>query len=161
MDGTILFQEQQRFTQWWLYVSLVPVVVLEAIMLYREKLPWYEWWPLLISIGVFALILLIRMRTVITDEAITVYYFPLLQKPKVFLWTALDKVYVREYSPLSEYGGWGIKGWGSKYGRAYNVKGNKGLQLELKDGKKVLIGTQEPIAIEEVLQNHFKQYIKA
>lgn len=46
----------------------------------------------------------------------------------------------RTYSPLREYGGWGIRGFGSN--RAYNVSGNHGVELVLKDGRKVLIGSQ-------------------
>jgi len=48
----------------------------------------------------------------------------------------------REYKPIREYGGWGIR-----YvigGIAYNVYGNKGVQLILKNKKKVLVGTQKP-----------------
>jgi hypothetical protein len=39
-----------------------------------------------------------------------------------------------------EYGGWGIK-YG-KMGKAYNVSGNRGVQLEFTDGKRLLIGSQ-------------------
>jgi hypothetical protein len=48
----------------------------------------------------------------------------------------------RTYWPILEYGGWGIsysffgKGW------AYNVNGNRGGQLELANGKRILIGSQ-------------------
>lgn len=49
---------------------------------------------------------------------------------------------VRTYRPLREYGGWGIR-WG-RAGMAYNARGNRGVQLVLKDGRRVLIGSQEP-----------------
>jgi len=49
---------------------------------------------------------------------------------------------VRTYSPIREFGGWGIRyGRGTK---AYNVSGNRGIQLELSNGKRVLIGSQRP-----------------
>lgn len=155
-----LFDEKQRFTQWWLYAGIVPVLVLEVVTLSKEAQVWYDWWPLLLSIAIFSLFLLVSMRTVITDEAITVYYFPLLLKPRTFSWADIDKAYVRQYSPISEYGGWGIKGMGSKYGKAYNVKGNQGLQLELKNGQKLLIGTQRMQELDQLLQNYFKVYLK-
>ncbi|MES2389410.1 MAG: hypothetical protein V4543_15515, partial [Bacteroidota bacterium] len=53
------------------------------------------------------------------------------------------KAYIRTYSPMGEYGGWGIR-YGINKGWLYNVSGNMGLQLELLDGKKVLIGTRKP-----------------
>jgi len=37
-------------------------------------------------------------------------------------------------------------------GRALNMSGNMGLQLELKDGKKLLIGTQKFEELEQLLQ---------
>jgi hypothetical protein len=48
----------------------------------------------------------------------------------------------RTYSlAIGEYGGWGIRrSW--RNGVAYNMMGDRGVQLELKDGKKVLIGSQ-------------------
>jgi hypothetical protein len=41
---------------------------------------------------------------------------------------------------LREYGGWGIKGW-SRRRTAYSVSGNRGVELELSDGRHVLIGS--------------------
>ena len=54
--------------------------------------------------------------------------------------TEIVRLEARTYSALREYGGWGIRGWGGK--RAYNVSGNRGVELTLKDGHKVMIGSQ-------------------
>jgi hypothetical protein len=43
-------------------------------------------------------------------------------------------------------GGWGIRLFTS-YGTVYNIRGRFGLALELKSGKKLLIGTQKPEAL--------------
>ena len=48
-----------------------------------------------------------------------------------------------------DYGGWGIK-YGLK-GLAYNISGNFGIQLELKSGSKILIGTQKPDEVKKLL----------
>jgi hypothetical protein len=61
-------------------------------------------------------------------------------------------VEAREYSAIKEYGGWGIR-HSSKNGTAYNVRGNRGVQLILKNGKRVLIGSQEPDRLANVLRN--------
>ena len=37
-------------------------------------------------------------------------------------------------------GGWGFR-WGSS-GRAYNLRGNRGVQLTLADGGRLLLGSQ-------------------
>ena len=46
-----------------------------------------------------------------------------------------------EYSPLKEYGGWGIR-YGFK-GKAYNVSGNKGVKIFLKNGSNIMFGSQK------------------
>ena len=45
-----------------------------------------------------------------------------------------------EYDPAAEYGGYGIRS-GAK-GLAYIASGNRGVQIELNDGRKLLIGSQ-------------------
>jgi len=55
----------------------------------------------------------------------------------------LSECYARTYKPIREYGGWGIRcGFRKGIGRAYNMSGNKGVQLVFKNGKKLLIGSQ-------------------
>jgi hypothetical protein len=58
------------------------------------------------------------------------------------LWEQVKRAYIRQYNPIKEYGGWGLK-WSST-NAAYNIMGNVGLQLVLQNGKKILIGTQKP-----------------
>ena len=65
----------------------------------------------------------------------------------------IAKAYVRTYSPLGEYGGWGLRYSLSGNGMAYNVSGNKGLQLELSNGKKVLFSTNKLEELELFLFN--------
>ena len=48
-------------------------------------------------------------------------------------------------------GGWGIRLW-TQYGTVYNMKGNKGLAIELKTGKKFLIGTQKEVELDNFLE---------
>jgi hypothetical protein len=61
---------------------------------------------------------------------------------------------VRKYNPLTEYGGWGYRtGFGKKSG-AMNVKGNIGIQIELSNGKKLLLGTQKKTEANKVLETY-------
>lgn len=53
---------------------------------------------------------------------------------------------IRKYNAIRDYGGWGVKRK-LRWGRAYNVSGNIGLQIYLNNGKKVLFGTQKPQAM--------------
>lgn len=65
-------------------------------------------------------------------------------------WGNVDSVYIREYRPLKEYGGWGIRDGSS--GRAYNVSGDTGLQIIFKDKERLLIGTIKPGEMKQELE---------
>ncbi|MFN5983554.1 MAG: hypothetical protein ACK479_08820, partial [Fluviicola sp.] len=59
---------------------------------------------------------------------------------------------VKQYSPFSDYGGWGLRFKILNFNDILlNVSGNKGIRIELKSGKKFMIGTQEDtLAIESI-----------
>ncbi len=61
-------------------------------------------------------------------------------KKEAIPFSEIAKCDARQYSPIKEYGGWGIR-YGTK-GMAYNVSGDRGVQLELTNGKRLLIGSQ-------------------
>jgi hypothetical protein len=64
----------------------------------------------------------------------------------------VSEYYARVYRPILEYGGWGIR-CGFKGARAYNVSGNKGVQLILQNGKRLLIGSQKPDELVEAINS--------
>lgn len=45
------------------------------------------------------------------------------------------------YRPILEYGGWGYR-WGRRGSRAYSIRGNRGVQLVLQNGQRILLGSQ-------------------
>ncbi len=57
---------------------------------------------------------------------------------------------------MKEYGGWGIR-YGMK-GMAYNVSGNRGVQLEFETGKRLLIGSQRPEELVSQIQVAINNY---
>lgn len=151
------FTETQKFRKWWIWaVLLLPYLVLLVVFLFirplKEQEMETEFWVLLFLvplIGIFV-ILLLRLDTYIDREKITYRFFPFHFKPRVYYWTDIESAYVREYKPMREYGGWGIR-TSFRNGKAFNVSGNHGLQLVLKNGKKILLGTQQPVEIQRLL----------
>jgi hypothetical protein len=92
-----------------------------------------------------------KLETEIKEDGIYYRFFPVQMKMRKLLWSDLSKIYVRQYKPIREYGGWGMRiGWRS--GRALNMRGNKGIQLVKKDGKRILIGTMKMDEAEAVLK---------
>lgn len=77
-------------------------------------------------------------------------FFPFANK--VTPWAEIENAEVVNYGFV---GGWGVR-LGTRYGTVYNVKGNKGLAVQLKSGKKYLIGTQKPEELMTFLE-HLKR----
>ncbi|WP_179349472.1 hypothetical protein [Winogradskyella pacifica] len=148
-----IFKEEQRFNQPWLIILilmslLVPIGII--IKTYIEDPNSFSTSELLSIIGAIILassiLFLFKLSTRIDEEGIHYQFFPFHWSYKTIKWNAIDNAYVRTYSPLSEYGGWGIRGtaiWNtSSKGKALNVSGDVGIQITLKTGKNLLIGTQ-------------------
>lgn len=166
-----IFKESQRFNQWWLI--LIGLVVL-AVIVYRfakeivdsgnnlnnDQITSMVFGGGLVSI-VLLLIIVIRLKTKIDEKGISYQMTPFHFHPRNISWSELSKCYVRHYSPITEYGGWGIRGLQRKgfwdfrnRGMAFNIKGDMGIQLMFKDGGKLLIGTQDSEKAKQVIQNY-------
>ena len=149
------FKEIQRFNQWWLMAILfIPFFEALAFMLsdYQNK---GEIQPdsiyFLISISfIVSIIFVCKLIVEINERGITYRFFPFNVKSKHLAWSEIEMVYIRTYKPLWEFGGWGIRRTLNN-GKAYTIKGNIGLQLELKNGKRMLIGTSSAQKLEAYL----------
>jgi len=104
----------------------------------------------LVVIGTGLLMLKTRMITEIRESGLFYRYPPFIIKEKKISREEIERFEVRQYKPIQEYGGWGFRQRSRRFqnaGLAYNVSGNIGLQLCLKNGKKILFGTQRKEAI--------------
>lgn len=158
-----VFKESQKFTQSWVIILLTISFIVTIISLSKE---WSKKLDkslssnldLLLALAVFILVisfmLILKLKTRIDNEGIKYQFYPIHLKFRTITWNKIEKVYVRKYNPITEYGGWGLKGCiiSRSRGTAYNVSGNIGIQLELKSGKKILIGTKQKLKAEQVLQ---------
>jgi len=86
-----------------------------------------------------------KLETGINNEMIKIRFFPFVNK--TIIWNDVKSAEVLKYGFV---GGWGIR-LGTKYGTVYNISGDKGLALELKNGKKILIGTQREEELRKVI----------
>lgn len=156
------FSETQKFRQWWLWFLFAGIKGVMGFFIVTQILfgePFgsnvADNTALLIGF-LFMLILsllffIMKLETRISDQGIDVRFFPIQLKFRHYSWEDLDQVYLREYSPLAEYGGWGMRYGLSGKVRALNVSGRTGLQLVFKDGRKLLIGTSKADDITQVL----------
>ncbi|MDC0086688.1 hypothetical protein OAI39_04565 [Polaribacter sp.] len=157
-----VFKEEQRFRQVWLMVLLgfsllVPVgLIIREYIKDNTSITTNEFLGSLI--GIIASVLLIfifKLSTRIDEKGIHYQFFPFHFSMKTLLWSEITKAEVRTYDPIGEYGGWGLRySFNKKKGNAVNVSGDIGIQLTLKNGKKLLIGTQKKEAVSSVLKTY-------
>lgn len=170
-----IFTEQQRFNQWWLYIiigaSLLAMIIPIAINsdeILNDKTAKIALSIsfLLVLVSIF-IIRMITLHTRIDEKGIHYRFTPFHRKQYIIDWKDISNVYVRKYNAISEYGGWGYRvnflrssGMVSN-GKAYNIKGNQGIQIELTNGKKVLIGTQKEVEAQRILNVYKSKFLKS
>lgn len=151
MSKTI-FEEKQRFNQWVVWLGMVAVA---GILIYQfvnregDK-------EFLFSFGGLALVALfilsINLKTRIDEHGIHIKMFPFHLSTVSYLWSDLYSAEVTKYSPLGDYGGWGLR-LSPKNGKAFNVRGSIGIKIQTADGKTRMIGTQNGEAAKLVIEN--------
>jgi len=158
-----LFYERQYFRQVWLWIILLLVNGFFIYALFKQVFLGQVFGSKPMSNGglifVISIVLLVtllsailRLETEINDEGVYYRFFPFQIAMKKISWSRISKAFVRQYDPIAEYGGWGLRIGLFGRGQAFNVSGDKGLQLVYDDGKKFLIGTNKPAALQNVLQ---------
>lgn len=143
-----VFKEEQKFTQWWLWILLTGIGLIPIYGIYKQLIlgekfgdnPMPDIGLIIFFLIVFGIIVFIgsmKLTTEIDQYDIKIQFYPLLKKH--FKWSDVKFAEVVNYGFV---GGWGVRFW-PKYGTIYNIKGNIGLAFELHNGKKFVIGTQK------------------
>ncbi len=166
-ESGLIYREEQRFGLWlrWLiFVSMLLILPLGIFSL--SKIPSEEEGikilpvttlticGILVPIGIAVLFVSLKLETEVRGDGLYIRFYPFHLKFKRFGAEELSEYYAREYRPLLEYGGWGIRC--GKQGRAYNVSGNKGVQLVFKNGRQLLIGSQREKELEDAIRSIMK-----
>ncbi|MBC2652451.1 hypothetical protein H7F50_13195 [Novosphingobium flavum] len=142
-----MFEETQRF-------SAVLIGSLTAftgglsltVNLVASPLPWWEaaGVAVLLSLAVLGLLALFRLRTVVDHTAIDIRFQPLGLGRRI----ARDQIATAApitYRALADFGGWGVRlgreGW------MYNMRGNRAVRIESRDGTVTFIGSGQPEAL--------------
>ena len=165
----ILFSEEQRFTQKWIWILIIVATLISVgptiYGIFSQEIsgkPWgnnpTETSVLMVILfietvimgGIIVLLLKMRLKLEIRLDGLWFSYPPLLRKIQHIRKDEIVRFEVRKYNPVFEYGGWGMKG--STKNKAYNVSGNSGLQLYLKNGKRILFGTKQSHSIEYAMK---------
>ena len=161
MDPNVVFREEQRFTQWWLWlllggILLIPVYGIVQQVVFNEPFgdnPMSDLGLVIIfflNLGICIFLWMLKLQTSITKDEIRISYPPLAKKQ--IRWSEVEKAQIVKYSPFI---GYGLRIW-TPYGTVYNVKGNRGLSLILKNGKKYMVGTQRHRELDDLIPTLLK-----
>ena len=150
-----LFVEDQRFTQWWLWIVLVLPAALAAgviVFLAWRGLIWTSpgrklLLAMALPLAVPVLFAVLRMNVVLTGQRLTVRFFPVRRR--------IDVADIRSFRPLTytlrDFGGWGMKR--AKDGSmVLNVSGDRAIRINRRSGKSLIIGTQRAEAFAAALE---------
>ncbi len=147
-DNKLIYREQQRFTlllRWLVYISMGLAMLLSILSL--REISSSQGSPgaqdilsvVLVGFGVpiaiVVLFLFLKLETEVRSDGLYVRYYPLHISFRKFSPDDLSEFHARQYKPIREFGGWGIRCGLFGKGKAYNVSGNKGVQLVFKNGK--------------------------
>ena len=148
----IIFEEKQKFIQWWLWAILLVFPLLSVVPFDGKGINSYY---VIIGISIPLLFYFFELRTFVTSEGLFFQFFPFHFKKHLIKIEDIEKFKAMEYSPLKEYGGWGIR-YGFK-GKAYNISGNKGVKIHLSNGRNILFGSLKYKDLEKALKKIKKQ----
>ena len=157
-----IFKEEQAFRQWWLILILGMALIVTSIPLIRKVQDLQslnlEILGFLSALVIGVLFWNLKLKTRIDSSGVHSEFAPFPFFEKHYNWNEISKCYVRQYSPVLEYGGWGIRGLGKA--KAYNVSGNMGIQIITNDQKKFLIGTNKPEEARRTIRHYQKKFDK-
>jgi hypothetical protein len=157
----LLFREVQNFRMWMFWV---PIAVVTGLVWYEffqqvirddpagsQPLPDWAAWALAIVFGIGLPVAgyLLRLITEVRPGDIYMRVFPF--RGSHIAVKDVTEAEARDYSGQREYGGWGVR-TSAKAGKAYTAWGAKGVQLWLKEDERILIGTQKPKELTDVLR---------
>ncbi|MCX7015272.1 MAG: DUF6141 family protein [Candidatus Sumerlaeota bacterium] len=158
-DGP-LFREEQRLNQLWLWriTQLILVITFLVVvgagvavvaMELRHPSP-FGAREAVLNLAILAAVALVvglltflpfRLIAEVRRDGLYVRFIPFHRSFLRFGWDEIETYEARAYRPILEYGGCGLR-YSFRHGKAYNVSGNRGVQLVLKNGKRLLIGSQ-------------------
>lgn len=152
----LLFKELQKANLGWKWALFIILYALMFWALYEQIQVKDLTGILAITFSTLVIIIFnviivsMNLETEIDENIISFRFKPFHKKQRTIKLDEIRKLYIRTYKPLKEYGGYGIQK-SLRNGKAYHLKGKTGIQIILKDNKKILIGTQKPKEAERII----------
>ena len=157
-EPEIIFREVQYFRQskFWLLMilsSLLPFLLFLISIFYfphSQQTLIFGFVMLLVTFFPPIFFLAASLTVEVRHDGLYIRFFPFHATFFKISPNEIKNWQIRIYSALKEYGGYGVR-FGAD-GKAYNVRGNRGVQIVLKNGTRILVGSQKPEQLEQALE---------
>lgn len=162
------FKEEQNFRKWWHFVIAGFPVIIISVMFFliqldlvqtknNQKEPLFFLLLILFIALIFVWFLFLKLETTINEKGILVNYRGIPFCKRNIPWEEISSISIITYSPLTDYGGWGVRYSLSGNGWCYNVAGEDGIKLFTTNKKPFLIGTQKKEEAEKIIKQYFNK----
>lgn len=149
-----IYREEQWFG-WWVYAGLGLIFALAWVVLVDRTVGRPDLWvalhgrafKLAVAAGLVVppaiVVGALRMLTLVTPTELRISFGFLPTYRRVVALDAIGSIEVVQYHPLRAYAGWGVR-FGRDGERVYNARGDRGVRITLRDGSRLLVGSQRP-----------------
>lgn len=148
------FREVQYALRWWLALLLLVPVSAVGYGLFQQFVLGKRWGNRPVSnvafgligallFGFVAWIFSLHLATEVRDGQL-ILSWRYLWLPRRIPLDEIEKAEAVRYSPVGEYMGWGIRRSITDGSICYTARGDRGVRVATKDGKKLLVGSQRP-----------------
>ncbi len=155
----IYFKEEQRMTQWWLWVMLTAFLILPLYGLYQQAIvgrpfgdnPMSNTGLIIVFVLMAGLLWFFRSITLITEiegDEIRINFRPFMIRKNI-KFSEITNLVIVNYG----FVGYGIRWVGGKYGTVYNTSGRYGLFIQYGKNRKFVVGTQRKEELERIISN--------
>lgn len=162
------FKEVQNFRVWWhILLAGFPVIICSLLfaLVYFNLIETKDGnkntiafiISLIATFIFFIWFITIKLETIINENGIFVNYIGMPFCKRSIKWEEIKEISIIKYSPLNDYGGWGVRYSSTGNGWCYNVSGDDGIKIIYTTEKPFLIGTQQKEEVEKIINYYFKK----
>lgn len=149
------YEEKQQFKANYIFLLLIPSMLLPMILLAKE-----DRWLLGLGIVVGTLVLtgglFYLMQQTIRIDANGIHFKQLMihRKYRTIAWTDIKDWKITKMNALGDFGGWGYRVTGKKWG--YIIEGDFGLELETDAKKITVLSIKNRVEAERYIASFYK-----
>lgn len=164
-----LFFEEERFNQKWNLFLITPVctgfILFQLYSLYSQLVwkkpvgsdPLSDTWLIVMSFFVIPLMIFLiwlfsvtKLTVQVDSEKISIRFYPMVKRE--VLLSDIDSFEIKEFNPIIDFGGWGLRYSIRWKTTGYIMKGKVGVHIHLKNRKNLLISSERASELYRVIK---------